>query len=326
MLALAESLKEFGLKAVEAINYIEEFQRHVAIPCSKARQPDCPNHEAPSASDSTQAQVDRDRAVEEAAWTSFRSHINTSAPALSSDASSNVLDEVFQILAQEDSPSTLLSKLVLAVAPHFADNNDSLFEDPYIYKTQKCKVAYANQKPFNNLIIVAQGRKVQEPITNSVWRLVILDKYVNFEKLYVMLDPGYNPDDEAKELTDKFLVLEKHTISSRRPVSTEAEWIRLFDIWVSAVLHFYPHCRSELASYRDLILNMFRATHSPLPAIQYDRDSRERYSRQPYRLDSSKNVLPFPLLSQLLSSPLSPPSSTGSNRRSPSPQTTSFQE
>ena len=75
--------------------------------------------------------------------------------------------------------------------------------------------------------------------------------------------------------------------------------MRLFDVWVGAVLQFYPHRKNELTSYRELIVNLFQATASPLPAIKYDRDSRERYSRQPFRLDSSKDVLPFPLLSQL---------------------------
>ena len=130
------------------------------------------------------------------------------------------------------------------------------------------------------------------------------------------LDPSYNPNDEAKELTDKFTLLEKHSISSRCPVSSKAEWMHLFDIWVSVVLHFYPHQRVELASYCDLIVNMFQATLSPLSAIKYDQDSREQYSQQPYHLDSSKDILPFPLLSQLLSLPLSSPSSSGGKKKS----------
>ena len=313
-LVLAESLKELGLKAGEAVDYLEEFKQRVAIRCSKSRQSNSPSHNPPESTNPTQAQSDRDRAVEEAAWATLRSRLESSAPVQSSNPSSNVLDKVFELLTQESSPSSLLSKSVLAVAPHLADE-DTLSEDPYLNETQKCKVAYANQKPFENLVIKAQGRKVPEPIANSIWRLVILDKYVDFEKLYVTLDPGYNPNNDARDFTDKFILLEKHTITSRRPVSTEAEWLRLYDIWVCAVLHFYPHRREELASYRELIINMFRATLSPLPAIKYDRDSRERYSHQPFRLDSSKDVLPFPLLSQLLSFASSSPSSTGSKRK-----------
>ena len=91
--------------------------------------------------------------------------------------------------------------------------------------------------------------------------------------------------------------------------------MRLYDAWFSGVLHFYPHRRAELTSYCELIVTMFRAAPSPLPAIKYDRESRERYSRQPYRLDSSKEVLPFPLLSQLLSQGSSTSSSGSGGKR-----------
>jgi hypothetical protein len=315
---LADSLKNLGLKAIEAIDYLEDFNQRVVLQRSKPKQSESQeqdsSHESPGP---RHDQEDRDRAVDEAAWASLRSKLEPAIPTQSSGLSSNVLDKVFEFLGQEVTPSTTLSKSVLAVAPHLADDEDTVFEDPYLGETQKCKIAYSSQKPFENLIIKAQGRKMREPVANSIWRLVILDKYVDFEKLYATLEPGYNPNDEAKDLNDKFTLVEKKSVSSKRSVFTEAEWMRLYDIWVDAVLHFYPHRRAEFVSYRELIINMFRATVSPYPAIKYDRDSRERYSRQPCRLDSSKDVLPFPLLSQLLSH-ASPPSSSsrGSKRKS----------
>jgi hypothetical protein len=314
---LADSLKDFGLKAIEAIDYLEEFNQRVAIRRSKAKQSESQqqdrSHESPGP---VHDQDDRDKAVDEAAWASLRSKLEP-GPAQPLGLSSNVLDKVFEFLGQEVSPSATLSKSVLAVAPHLADDEDTVFEDPYLGETQKCKIAYSSQKPFENLIIKAQGRKMREPVANSIWRLVILDKYVDFEKLYATLEPGYNPNDEAKELSDKFTLVEKNSVSSKRSVLTEAEWMRLYDIWVDAVLHFYPHRRAEFGSYRELVINMFRATASPFPAIKYDRDSRERYARQPCRLDSSKDVLPFPLLSQLLSHASQPSSSSrGSKRKS----------
>ena len=261
-------------------------------------------------------QEERNNAVEEAAWAALLSKLENTVP-VTSPESSGALERVLELLAsrQEISPSSSLSKSVIAVAPHLIEDEHSVFKDPYLGETQKCKIAYASQKPFENLIIKAQGRKVQEPVANSIWKLVILDKYVDFEKLYATLDPDYNPNDEAKDLNEKFSLLEKNSISSKRPVLTEAEWMRLYDVWVSATLQFYPHRKDELASYRELVVNMFRASSSPIPAIKYDRDSRERYSRQPYRLDSSKDVLPFPLLSQLLSFTQSS-SSSGGKRRS----------
>ena len=318
---LADSLKELGLKAHEAIDYLEEFNQRIAIRRSKARQRDSPIHEPSDESANAQSQGDRDRAVDEAAWASLRAKLEVAAPVLSSGVPSNVLDKMLELFGQEASTPSTLSKSVLAVAPHLADDEDSVFGDPYLSETQKCKIAYASQKPFEYLIVKAQGRKMPEPVPNSIWKLIILDKYVDFEKLYVTLDPDYSPQDEAKDIGDSFTLLEKNSISSRRSVLTEAEWMRLYDIWVCGALHFYPHRRNELSSYRELIVSMFRATSSATPAIRYDRDSRERYSRQPYRLDSAKDVLPLPLLSQLFSQvSAASSSSSGGKRRSSNSQ------
>ena len=317
---LADVLKDLGIRASEAADYIAELEQRIEIRRSKARRSGTPpHHDDPPADlrDHVDAQEDQRKAFEEAAWASLRSRLAETAPAATSSSSSSVLfDKVLEFLSQESSSPSTLSKSVLAAAPHLADDEDSIFEDPYLGETQKCKFAYAGQKPFENLIYKAQGRKMQEPVANSIWKLIILDKYVDFEKLYATLDPAYNPNDEAKELNEKFTLLEKNTVSSRRPVFTEAEWMRLYDVWAAATLHFYPHRRSELASYRELIINMFRASVSPFPAIKYDRDSRERYSRQPYRLDSCKDVLPLPLLSQLLSCAQSSSPSSGGKRKS----------
>ena len=312
---LADRLEALGLKAVEAVDYIEELGQRLEIRRGKVRdQGSLPPDPAAEQPDHTGEQEDHDRTVEEAAWAALRSKLGNADP-IASSGTSNVLDKMLELLGQDTLPSSSLSKSVLAVAPHLAEDDNSIFKDPFLSETQKCKFAYASQKPFENLIIKAQGRKVQEPIANSIWKLIILDKYVDFEKLYATLDPDYNPNDEANDLNDKFTLLEKNSIGSKRSVLTEAEWMRLFDIWAGATLHFYPHRKAELTSYRELIVNMFRATVSPYPAIRYDRDSRERYSRQPYRLDSSKDVLPLPLLSQLLSfSQNSSPS--GGKRRS----------
>ena len=315
--ALGNSLKDLGLKAFEAVDYIDEFNQRVAIRRSKARQQDTPLPESSTGGpDHVQDQAERDKAVEEAAWAALFSKLKSSAVPPPSGLSSTVLDKMLELWGQEVSTSASLSKSVLAVAPHLAEDTDTVYEDPYLRETQSCKIAYASQKPFEHLIIRAQGRKIREPIANSIWKLIILDKYVDFEKLYATLDPGYNPNDEAKEINDVFTLLEKNSISSKRSVDTEAEWMRLYDVWFDAVLHFYPHRKDELSTYRELVVNMFRATISPLPAIRYDRDSRERYSRQPYRLDSCKDVLPFPLLSQLLSQVPAASSSGKGKRRS----------
>jgi hypothetical protein len=96
-----------------------------------------------------------------------------------------------------------------------ANDNDLVFGDPYLSQTQKCKVAFTSQRPFEYLIVRAQGRKMPEPIANFIWKLIILDKYVDFKKLYITLSLDYNPNNKAKDLGDAFLLLEKNSVSSK---------------------------------------------------------------------------------------------------------------
>jgi hypothetical protein len=99
---LADSLRSLGLKAIEAIDYIEEFNQRVAIRRSKAKQPESQQQDfSPESPAHMQDQEERDKAVDEAAWASLRSKLEAAAPAQSFDLSSGVLDKAFDLLGQE---------------------------------------------------------------------------------------------------------------------------------------------------------------------------------------------------------------------------------
>ncbi|KAG6904196.1 hypothetical protein DXG01_011795, partial [Tephrocybe rancida] len=306
-IALAESLKNLGLTAIEASDYIDEYQQRLEIRQGKSRASKPPSREptpeglSPDEIDTFRREREKRRegldaqahakAVEEAAWTQLRAKLESTSsnkPAATSVSLGKMLE--FLGASQDLSGPSSLSKSVLAVAPHLAETVDTVFNDPYLNQTQQAKTAYTNQKPFDNLIIRAQGELLREPIANSIWRLVILDKYVDFEKLYATLDPNYDHNDEAKDLNDDFSILKKHVVSAKRQFSSESEWMRLYDAWMAAALVFYPHRRTELEVYREIVVDMFRATSSPFPAIRYDRDARERYSRKAYRLDGNRDA------------------------------------
>lgn len=45
-----------------------------------------------------------------------------------------------------------------------------------------------------------------------MWKLVILNQYINFKKLYATFDKRYNHDDELKDFIGGFSVIKKdHT-------------------------------------------------------------------------------------------------------------------
>ena len=178
-LADSGSLKELWLMAVEAINYINEFNQRIAIRRSKARQPGSPHHE-PSAEPAAEVQdcvqdQERDKAAEEACVGISSLQVGDGGPSPIFGPPSSVLDKVLELFGQEAPSSTTLSKSVLAVVPHLADDEDTVFEDPYLGETQKCKMAYAGRNLYyqgpdsfvhvDSIVLVAQS---SAPFTFSV--------------------------------------------------------------------------------------------------------------------------------------------------------------
>jgi hypothetical protein len=150
----ADFLKQLGLKAIEAIDYIEEYNQRLEIRRSKAKQhnPATVSSEPPQATGAAvhaQEQEERDRAVEEAAWASFQSSLESASAAPPSGLSPSIFDRMLEIFGQETSTPSLLSKSVLAIAPHLADNDDSVFKDPYSEVQDCLHQPKAFRKPYH---------------------------------------------------------------------------------------------------------------------------------------------------------------------------------
>ncbi|KAF9501189.1 hypothetical protein BDN71DRAFT_1479744 [Pleurotus eryngii] len=152
---------------------------------------------------------------------------------------------------------------------------------------------------------------MHEPIARSIWCDIIQDKYVNFEKLYASILPGYDHRDEAKEFVSGYAIIKKDSVNVRRPLSDEADWIRVFGAWEAAVIMVYPHRKDELVLYHRYISDLFHAIPSPLTTIRLDAEVRERYARLPFRLDD-RTKMDIPLYVQIFrGSPLA----TAKNKR-----------
>ncbi|KAG6805873.1 hypothetical protein H0H92_013655, partial [Tricholoma furcatifolium] len=196
---------------------------------------------------------------------------------------------------------------VLALAPHLGrTTSKNICSDPVLNKTRRLKLAYGAEKSVDVLINRAQLEELREPISRSLWKLIIMDRYVNFEHLHASLENSYDYEDEAKDFAAEFSIVKKDSLTKRKSVSTESEWIRLFDAWRDRVLVFYVHRKDELSSYKDYISKIFRASPLPSTAISLDREVRESYARQPFRMDDL-HQLSLPMLSQLDRLLLHPP-------------------
>ncbi|KAG6871150.1 hypothetical protein C0995_007748, partial [Termitomyces sp. Mi166 len=137
------------------------------------------------------------------------------------------------------------------------------------------------------------------PISRAMWKLIILDHYVNFEKLYATLEKGYDYQDKPKDFGSGFSLVKKDQATAKHAVCTESDWSRTFNAWLAGVLIFYPHQEEELRSYRNRIIDFCHSIpNGAQVAIRFNADTRDCYARNPFWLDED-NKLHIPFLAQL---------------------------
>ncbi|KAF9497383.1 hypothetical protein BDN71DRAFT_1364394, partial [Pleurotus eryngii] len=261
--------------------------------------------------------LDQQRAQEAAnalSWNLLRAKVISASSLINPSPFSKSLSSYAKQLANLiSSPSSSQSSgaipsSVLDAAPHLAKLVSDL-SDSHLEATWKLREAYATDKAIDSIIDLLQRQHMHEPIARSIWRDIIQDRYVNFEKLYVSILPGYDHHDEAKEFVSGYAIIKKDSVNVCHPLSDEADWIRVFGAWEAAVIMVYPHRKNELVSYHRYISDLFHAIPSPLTTICLDAEVRECYARSPFHLDDqSKMDIPLynkrPLAANSPTSPL----------------------
>jgi len=211
---------------------------------------------------------------------------------------------------------------VLLAAPHLTSMLLASDErDPILSATWKIRNALTSEKCIEHVVAILQQQDLRDPLPVSIWRDIVNDKYVNFEKLFASTVPGFDHNDEPKILAGEYAVIKKSDVSRKKPVLSESDWTRVFDAWANGVLLLYKHRTDELTSYRDFVIELFRALpNEPSRAIRVDADVRDRYGKSPFRLDD-RNIFNSFSFTRLLSKDL--PSSQSPDRMSskrPAPQ------
>ncbi|KAG6806604.1 hypothetical protein H0H87_002469, partial [Tephrocybe sp. NHM501043] len=108
--------------------------------------------------------------------------------------------------------------------------------DPFIEKSRRLKAAFTSEKSIDLLIDRAQLERLIDPISQSVWKKIILDRYVDFKHLYVTFEKGYDHNDETKDFNEEFTIVKKDSFAKKKSVTSESDWLHLFNAWKAAVL------------------------------------------------------------------------------------------
>jgi hypothetical protein len=120
---------------------------------------------------------------------------------------------------------------VLAEAAHLQEYLRTTRTDNHLEQMWRLHQTYATEKAADAIIDLMQRLPMPDPVPRSIWHDVILDKFVDLEKLYAGMDPGYDHDDEPKDFVSGYSIVKKDHFWTKRSVSTEAEWTRIARTW-----------------------------------------------------------------------------------------------
>nr|VWO95230.1 N/A [Ganoderma boninense] len=211
--------------------------------------------------------------------------------------------DAFDLLAslRDDEDDGAIPKAVLDVAPYLADVGGPSESDEHITKTLEIRRVLSREKVADKVITHLQLANLPDPLPRSIWRDIVADKFVHFEKIFAAIDSAFDHDDEPKDFHGGYVLVKRDQFCARKPVETEGDWVRVFEAWATAVKLVYRHRAAELDAYKRIILNVFRARRSePLIAIHIDRDVREDYAKSPFHLDD-RTRSDIPLFTHLTS-------------------------
>lgn len=150
---------------------------------------------------------------------------------------------------------------------------------------------FVSDKDVDAIVDALQAHTVREPFTHSIWCLIVQDRYVEFEKLLASLGSASQQQDEAKDFVPGFAIIRKDQLTARRPLRSESDWTRCFDAWSTGVARIYPHRKGELSRYREMVIEMFRASEPSIDfPIRFDKEARERYYKAPFELDDRSRL------------------------------------
>ncbi|KAG6864229.1 hypothetical protein C0991_011219, partial [Blastosporella zonata] len=105
---------------------------------------------------------------------------------------------------------------VISIAPHLMQHATAAEpEDPHIKRSRELKWAFSSDRALEALLDFAKAQSVKDPVSQGIWKLIILDPFVDFTKLYATFDPLYDHNDNPRDFGHDFVLIKKDQINQR---------------------------------------------------------------------------------------------------------------
>jgi hypothetical protein len=190
------------------------------------------------------------------------------------------------------SKTSKISDKYMALVPHM-ERASAAPSDSHYAKTLALRNAFAEDPNQDLVIDMYWSQDAKTPLSRAYWKEILLDRYIDFEKLFAALRPdSAQYEDEAA--LGEFVLVKKELASARRAIHNQNEWTKIFDAWASAVSMAFKHRAEEIENYRTFVMVSFE--DHPLNlyiAISFDTLTGQKYAfshRRPNK-SSSFDVL-----------------------------------
>jgi len=125
---------------------------------------------------------------------------------------------------------------VRAKARHLSKLSDLMRTDPHLEKTQELLSAYSPQSVQDILVNKVQFTLVSDPLPCIVWYKILMDHFVDFEKLFTSMDKGYYHHDDPQDFGAGYTLVKKDRAFTKHPLHTEVDWTHVYAACVRATL------------------------------------------------------------------------------------------
>ncbi|KAH9913725.1 uncharacterized protein B0H18DRAFT_1147359, partial [Fomitopsis serialis] len=267
-----QQLRQSGASAEEVADYVQQLQAaRQQPPGSPARRqdpgsPDRGPEDRPGG-------LSGGEAANEVAWALLRQKLES----LRSDSgqSGDLTKALLGLVGPSSERPPSIPSTVLAGAPHLAALKPAI-GDEHIQETWRLRQLYSTEKAVDPIINAMQQQTWRHPLPRSIWKDLVADKFVSFERIFATMELGYDHDEDTRELAPGLSLVRKDTSSAKRPLRTEADWQRVFAAWADATK---ASTRTEHPSLTS-ISALSRSYLSPLLRTLLRHGGRSCYPRQ----------------------------------------------
>ncbi|EPT01669.1 hypothetical protein FOMPIDRAFT_1048561 [Fomitopsis schrenkii] len=184
-----QQLRQSGAAPEEVADYIAQLTQVGARDVPEPDHPPIPD--GPSAAD------DRNNVVDQVAWALLRNKLK----ALDSGSHGNRRDLTSALLdlvsKSDDSSPATIPPSVLAGAPHLAAL-PSAPSGGHVQETWRLRQLYSVEKAVDPIINTMQQQVWRYPLPRSIWKDIVADKFVAFDRIFATMEVGYSQDDDSK--------------------------------------------------------------------------------------------------------------------------------